>query len=463
MEALLQRAETTRLRAIASTDIDVRQEYAQFLTPPQTARLASNMFSNSDTALRCLDLGAGTGMLSSTLFSRYGAKIEHIDAYEIESSLAQVCRRELAQLGVAHDVFNCDVLIEQPKCQYQRIILNPPYKKMAADDWRAALLPVRTPNLYAAFVVLAIQKLAPLGECVAIIPRSWMNGQYFAPFRKWILENASIDAMHIYGSRSEIFSDTDVLQETMLVRFSRRKQVPKISISTSDTKQEEPTSESFLAESLIDYDDDLKIIRVAPDNKLARFSMRLGTSGFCPSTGKIVDFRSREILRDEAAKDCVPLLYSCNFSQGSCSHPVKSDKAQWLYVDSEKTNKLLTQPGSYVVVKRFSAKEETRRVKAFPLTVEKPIALENHLNFIHGGTPRSVIPLESDVAKGLSLWLNSTLIDDWFRDLSGSTQVNACDIKRMPIPSKEQLIALSCKWSPALTQIEIDELCEKVS
>ncbi|MEG2212120.1 MAG: Eco57I restriction-modification methylase domain-containing protein [Raoultibacter sp.] len=459
MESLLQRADTTRLNTIASTNTEVRQKYAQFLTPPQTAQLAVNMFSDSDTPLKCLDLGAGTGMLSSALYARYGNRITRLDAFEKDSLLAQICARELTQISVQHKVYNCDVLIEQPKDKYHRIILNPPYKKMAADDWRAALLPARTPNMYSAFVMLAIQQLEPFGECVAIIPRSWMNGQYFATFRKWILENASIDTMHVYGSRSEIFSDTDVLQETMLVRFSKRKQVTKITISTSDTKQEQPVQESFLANSLIDNEDDLKIIRIAPDNNLAHLPRRLGTSGFCPSTGKIVDFRSRKILRKEASDGCVPLLYPCNFSQGVCLHPVKSDKAQWLFTDCDKTKKLLTQPGDYVVVKRFSAKEETRRVKAFPLHVDKPLALENHLNFIHGGTPRTVTPLEPEIVKGLCLWLNSTVIDDWFRGLSGSTQVNACDIKRMPVPSNQQLVALSAKWKPSLTQGEIDELC----
>ena len=113
------------------------------------------------------------------------------------------------------------------------------------------------------------------------------------------------------------------------------------------------------------------------------------------------------------------------------------------------------------MVKRFSSKEEKRRVVAYPLIVDKPIAIENHLNFIHQGKPRKVIPLRSkELCNGLVIWLNSTFIDDWFRDVSGSTQVNAGDIKAMPCPPITQLEFLGHQWHMGMSQNEIDNVCE---
>lgn len=98
---------------------------------------------------------------------------------------------------------------------------------------------------------------------------------------------------------------------------------------------------------------------------------------------------------------------------------------------------------------------------AYPITIEEPIAFENHTSFIHAGNPRNVIPLPSaTIAKGLSVWLNSTYIDNWFRDVSGSTQVNAKDIKAMPCPDEKLLLYLGTQWKPSIRQDEIDELVE---
>ena len=65
-----------------------------------------------------------------------------------------------------------------------------------------------------------------------------------------------------------------------------------------------------------------------------------------------------------------------------------------------------------------------------------------------------------ELAQGLTIWLNTTFIDAWFRDVSGSTQVNAKDIKSMPCPLLENLEAIGKLWHPNMNQDEIDNICE---
>jgi adenine-specific DNA-methyltransferase len=93
----------------------------------------------------------------------------------------------------------------------------------------------------------------------------------------------------------------------------------------------------------------------------------------------------------------------------------------------------------YVLVRRFSAKEERRRVVAVvydPARIRcKKVGFENHLNYFH----RSGRGLEMRLARGLAAFLNSTIVDQYFRQFSGHTQVNATDLRNMRYPTKEQL------------------------
>ncbi len=99
--------------------------------------------------------------------------------------------------------------------------------------------------------------------------------------------------------------------------------------------------------------------------------------------------------------------------------------------------------GFYCVVRRFSSKEEKRRIVA---SVVQPadfadaemVGFENHLNVFHEekhGLPEAL-------ARGLAVFLNTTAVDENFRRFNGHTQVNATDLKAMKYPSRQQLMAL---------------------
>ena len=113
--------------------------------------------------------------------------------------------------------------------------------------------------------------------------------------------------------------------------------------------------------------------------------------------------------------------------------PKPGKKPNYLEVSPD-TENLLVPAGVYVLVKRFSAKEEKRRVTA---AVCEPARLpgddygfENHLNYFH----RRGNGLPVVFAKGLAAYLNSTLVDAYFRQFSGHTQVNATDLRNLRYP-----------------------------
>jgi adenine-specific DNA-methyltransferase len=122
--------------------------------------------------------------------------------------------------------------------------------------------------------------------------------------------------------------------------------------------------------------------------------------------------------------------------------------------------------GYYVLTKRFSSKEERRRVVAAvydPLRIDSPVVgFENHLNYFHaGGKGMSEL-----MAKGLALYLNSSLFDRHFRLFSGHTQVNATDLRKMTYPTREELERLGSYVQDRMPENEtidmiLEEECRK--
>jgi adenine-specific DNA-methyltransferase len=118
--------------------------------------------------------------------------------------------------------------------------------------------------------------------------------------------------------------------------------------------------------------------------------------------------------------------------------------------------------GTYVLVRRFSAKEERRRVVAAIYDSERvspsPVGFENHLNYFH----QHGQGLSISVAKGLAAFLNSTLVDAYVRQFNGHTQVNAADLRSLQYPTMTELECLGEQIGDELpAQIELDDLIER--
>ena len=97
---------------------------------------------------------------------------------------------------------------------------------------------------------------------------------------------------------------------------------------------------------------------------------------------------------------------------------------------------------NYVLLRRFSAKEERRRLTASWLLraaeVRPYLALENHLNYAYHAERE----LTADEVHGLTALFNSALLDRYFRIISGNTQVNATEIRTMRFPTLDRVAAI---------------------
>ena len=330
---------------------------------------------------------------------------------------------------------------------------------------------IDVPNLYAAFLSLSVTALREGGQVVAITPRSFFNGPYFGAFRAHLLDSIALDRVHVFDSRSTVFADTGVLQENVIFAGTRGAIPGVVELSVShnhaDTSCAHKVSSRNVAyEEVVFPNDPHRFIRLATDaNDTAVAEIVLSQPcsltdlGLQVSTGRVVDFRSRHALSAVNRPGAVPLVYPGNLRDGGVLWPRKIRKPQWFHPNDDKDRKMLLPEGWYTIVKRFSAKEERRRIVASfwsPLDNPGEVAFENHLNVFHVNGQG----LDEDLAKGISVWLNSSVIDKFFRTFSGHTQVNATDLRTLRFPSGATLRALGC--NTAVSQIEVDSLIMKL-
>ena len=463
VDDLLDRAEARRAAALAAVDTVTQTQLGQFFTPARTASLVASLPSvhNLTGPVRVLDPGAGSGSLAAALVARLAAErpglAVHVVAVEKDTVMVPYLAATLADCetipGVTTELVAGDYLIgatgldPDPRMlgPFDLVIMNPPYGKMkGADPSRqmVALEHVDTPNLYAAFWALGIATLAPGGQCVAIVPRSWANGAYFESFRKWLLDRLRLDTLHVFESRSSVFADMGVLQENVIVSGTMggvRGGSVELSVSVGGT--DALTRQKVPASAVVDPSDRHAFVRFTDGASTVPLAAchSLAELGLTVSTGRVVDFRARDHLSNDASEvDTAPLIYPGNVRGGGIMWPRSIGKPQALRVSDDTARRLLVPAGVYTVTKRFSAKEERRRVVAGVWDRPGPVAFENHLNYFHErghGLPMGL-------ARGLSVWLNSSPVDTVFRTFSGHTQVNAGDLRTLPYPSLDDLSAL---------------------
>ena len=473
VEALIARTEQRR-ELVSNTLRGSRAHLGQFFTPSRAAGLIADLPRLPQTGeLRFLDPGAGVGSLTTALIARIlreapalrvevvAVEIDPAVAPHLQETIAD-CRRVAAAAGtqVTATQLTGDLITEATgfgrqvgplAAPFDIVIMNPPYRKLGAQSRERQALTadgIDCPNIYCTFLAIGVLALKPEGQLVAITPRSFANGPYFGAFRRFFLAETAIDHLHVFESRSTVFADSGVLQENIVFSATRSGQHGEVTLSASRGHTDQATMRAVPYSAIVTPGDPNQFIHIpaGDDDALAAetfmsLQCKLGDLDLQVSTGKVVDFRAKDHLRDQPADGSVPLIYPGNLRHGQVQWPLPIRKAQAL-INCAETRKLMLPGERYVLVKRFSSKEERRRVVAAIYDPEEisadEVGFENHLNVFH----HRERGLEESFARGLCLWLNSSVVDAFFRIFSGHTQVNATDLRSLRYPSGEQLIRL---------------------
>ncbi|MFP7277744.1 N-6 DNA methylase [Exiguobacterium indicum] len=479
---------------IRSEDIN-KQLNEQYFTPMKISYYMASMFKPvKKKEITFMDAGAGVGNLTAAFIAyicswevkpkKLTVFLNEIDGTIIEKLRTnmelciEMCSRHKIQIEIViknEDFISNTVkeLKEEKAILFDYIILNPPYKKLNTNTIDKKLLSsvgIKVPNYYSAFVSLSHRLLKRNGQLVCITPRSFCNGQYFKNFRNDLFENIKIEWIHLFDSRKDIFYD-NVLQETIIMFLTRNEQKLDDNIVVSESVNDDFSTTQKIKKRfdnvVFPYDKE-KIIRLTRDDeiveKMHSLPCTLNDIEFMVSTGPVVDFREKEgLLRFEGTLFSVPIIYPEHFSNGFIEWPIISKKPEFLTEDVSNANNL-RPPGIYVLVKRMSSKEEKKRIVAAVYDSQyinnSKVAFDNKVNYYHTGKKGL---LSRNQAKGLSLYLNSSLVDFYFRTFSGSTQVNVSDLKSLKYPTIDILETLGASYRNELpSQEEIDHLIDNL-
>jgi len=494
-----------------------KKSYGQYLTPNCVAKYMARFLRIEANVISLLDPGAGTGILTCAL-AEYLAAQEirpsrlSVESYETDAELARVLQTSLTYLErwlssfgiVLEAVVRTDdfvmayshvlshVLGDNPSLfkpasnasGFDIVIANPPYFKIPKSDPRAMAASAvihGQPNIYALFMAASAAALKPGGQLVFITPRSYSSGPYFGLFRERFFSIMKPEAIHVFESRAEAFKRDDILQENIILKASRedwwsdRPGPCHIRISSSNGSSDFNRSnvKRIRSDLILDMSSTEKVLHIPTTDEELTIMERVGSwpgslrsYGLEISTGPVVPFRAVTLLEEsgDLTATHAPLLWMQHVRAMKVQWPIVEQKKPQYIKTSDSALKILVPNKNYVLMRRFSAKEEQRRLVAAPFLHGQLkslwLGLENHLNYIHrpGGE------LSEEEAWGLSVLFNSSMLDSYFRTVNGNTQVSATELRAMPLPDHETIVMLG-KAAMALRDPlrKIDDLVEESS
>lgn len=466
--------------AITTTDLH-KKSNGQFLTSKLIADYMGKLAQYRSDQISILDPGCGMAILSCCLIENLVDKGKitsiYLKLYETDPTMIKELNKVISYLKswLHHKKIEFNVLLEPEDFilsnsavfaanslfgnrmiqKFDYIISNPPYFKLSKSDSRSLIadeMVYGQPNIYALFMGVSARLLNPHGELIYIIPRSFAAGNYFRAFRNFFFAEVSITDIHIFESRKKMFKGDHVLQENIIIRATKKRSNSiKLTVSECEKDLNRPMVSIFQTEELIDLNSKEKILFI-PSNLVEKESIQvfknwkssLNDYNIQISTGPVVAFRSLEFLVSDSIKEdgLIPLIWLHNIKEMEFIFPLKKGEKQSFIRYSENSRKLLLKNKNYILIRRFSSKDDKSRLVCAPYfssnTNFEWLGIENHLNYIH----RPNGELSDDEVWGISALFNSSLFDTYFRTFNGNTQVGASELKQIKMPPYPIIIAI---------------------
>ena len=167
---------------------------------------------------------------------------------------------------------------------------------------------------------------------------------------------------------------------------------------------------------------------------------RLRDWGYCVSTGPLVWNRFKTQLRSRPGKNIFPLIWAEAVTADGRFIYRAERRGHEPYFLIEEGDEWLKVSVPCVLVQRTTAKEQTRRLIAAEMPASfvakhGAVVVENHLNMVRAEGKKAA---KVNTAT-LATILNSAIVDQVFRCISGSVAVSAFELEALPLPAPEDM------------------------
>ncbi|ABC23288.1 Eco57I restriction-modification methylase domain-containing protein [Rhodospirillum rubrum] len=352
---------------------------------------------------------------------------------------------------------------------FDLVVGNPPYGRVGLTPAQRARFGrglYGHANLYGVFTDIALRWTAPGGLIAYLTPTSFLAGRYYGALRGLLAAEApplSIDFVH---ARQGVFED--VLQETLLALYRRGGQAGRVRIHYLTLDGE---GRARIAHNgTIGLPADAGAPWLAPRDpgqghlvaRVEAMGHRLAEWGYGVSTGPLVWNRYKGQLRDRpTGKRVHPLIWAEAVTADGrfVFRAAKRNHAPYFKLQAGDDALLVGEP--CVLVQRTTAKEQHRRLIAAELPAafvagHGGVVVENHLNMVRAkGTPR-VAPAV------VAALLNSAVVDQVFRCMSGSVAVSAFELEALPLPAAGDLGPLTALVAAGAPRDDIEAECARL-
>lgn len=444
----------------------------RFFTKKETAKLMATMLllDESKTAYTVLDPGAGTGILSAATVEEIckrcpKCKIIFLTCYEtnpdflplLEDNLERIRKKARHDYDVKLYVTVYEenyitesqnhytvTLTETVEDKFDIIICNPPtdFIVKGSDEARRAggVTQVKINSAFL-FAKMAARHLEDDGRLVIMLPTTVASASALTAYRKEMAKSLSLEKIHLFVGKQKNAKRAIPIKKSIILAYGKCEKPTTVTITTSSDWGK---PENTVMLPALDYDfvvdakdGSLTLPKSVEDTNIVKyisgFPETIDSLGLKVSTGLVIDSRCDGMLFSEPMKGCVPLFRPTAIQGGQVRFPLNI-KHQYLAA----INPTLVQNNkNLVLIKRVPAKSDDRFVNAaIYLSSQQPqykyISTHNKVNFIDMKAKGS--EMNPRLVFGLFALLNSTIYDRYISIVSKSKQINAKELRHIPLP-----------------------------
>jgi adenine-specific DNA-methyltransferase len=204
---------TPELSYRASTPASHRRQFAQFFTPPKIAKLMAE-WAVTPATRNMLEPALGMGVLVRAALDR-SADIQ-VTAFEKDPIILRAFLSSHPDLGKVEPLL-ADFLIHDLALNFDAVLMNPPYLRHHDLSYDFDIFDKfgltygielsRLSNAYLLFTIKAAMALRPGGRASIIIPTEWMNANFGAAMKHFLIGRGFLREMIYFSSCSHIFDD----------------------------------------------------------------------------------------------------------------------------------------------------------------------------------------------------------------------------------------------------------------